>query len=77
MQLSQANAEKRIAELMMDDLPLEPIHPTPTQVAPDWFKKYHELVRAFTTTLTDSVSLHHLHTPFQPLPNLPIISRSG
>ena len=42
MQLSQANAEKRIAELMMDDLPLEPIHPTPTQVAPDWFKKYHE-----------------------------------
>ena len=56
MQLSQANAESRIAELRMDDLPLEPIRPTPTKISPDWFKRYHELVRAFATTLTDSIS---------------------
>lgn len=55
MQLSQANAENRIADLGMDDLPLEPIRPTPTPIATDWFKKYHELVRTFTTTLSDCI----------------------
>jgi len=55
MQLSQDAAEKRIAELRMDDLPLEQIYPKPHPVAPDWFQKYHELVRQFTTTLTDSI----------------------
>jgi len=55
MHLSQTAAETRIAELKMDDLPLEPIRPIPHQISQDWFKRYHELVRAFTTTLTDSI----------------------
>lgn len=55
MQLSQDAAEQRIADLGMDDMPLEPLRPTPHQIAPDWFKRYHELVHAFTTTLTDSI----------------------
>ena len=55
MQLNQANAENRIADFGMDDLPLEPIHPIPHMVAPDWFKKYHELIHEFTKSLTDSV----------------------
>ena len=44
MQLTQAAAETRIADLGMDDLPLEQVQPIPHVVAPDWFKKYHELV---------------------------------
>ena len=55
MQLNQATAENRIADLGMDDLPLQQIRPMPHMVAPDWFQKYHELVRAFTKSLTDSV----------------------
>ena len=55
MQLNQTAAENRIADLGMADLPLELFRPTPQMVAPDWFKKYHELVRAFATTLTDSI----------------------
>ena len=55
MQLSQANAENRIADLGMDDLPLEQIRPAPHAVSPDWFKQYHELVHEFTKSLTDSI----------------------
>ena len=55
MQLSQATAENRIADLGMDDLPLEQIRPEPHIVAPDWFKKYHELVHEFARSLTDSI----------------------
>lgn len=55
MQLNQGVAEKRIAELGMDDLPLVQIRPIPHSVSPDWFKKYHELTHEFATSLTDSV----------------------
>ncbi len=55
MQLTEGAAANRIAELGMDDLPIVPIRPTPQMVTPDWFKKYHDLVREFTTTLTDSI----------------------
>lgn len=55
MQLSQANAENRIADLGMDDLPLEQMRPTTHPVTPDWFKKYHELVHEFAKSLTDSI----------------------
>ena len=55
MQLSQATAENRIADLGMDDLPLEQIRPESHIVAPDWFKKYRELVHEFTRSLTDSI----------------------
>ena len=55
MQLTQAAAENRIADLGMDDLPLMPVRPTPHIVPPDWFKKYHELVHQFASTLSDSI----------------------
>ena len=56
MQWNQGIAEKRISELGMDDLPLVQMRPTPHTIAPDWFKKYHELVHQFAMSLTDSVS---------------------
>lgn len=55
MQLTQAAAENRIADLGMDDLPVIPVRPAPHVVAPDWFKKYHDLVHEFTASLTDSI----------------------
>lgn len=55
MHLSQTAAETRIAELGMDDLPVIQIRPKPHQITPDWFKKYHELVHIFVTTLSDSI----------------------
>ena len=71
MQLTQAAAETRIAELGMDDMPIVQVRPTPHQIAPDWFKKYHELVRVFTTTLTDSIQeLSFLNLPQEDFINL-------
>ena len=55
MQLSQTSAENRIADLGMDDMPIIQIRPTPHIVAPDWFKKYHQLVHEFARSLTDSI----------------------
>lgn len=55
MQLNQGAAQKRIADLGMDDLPLVQIRPVTKPVAPDWFKKYHNLVHQFVMSLTDSV----------------------
>ena len=55
MQMNQATAENRIADLGMDDLPVIQIRPTPHAVASDWFKQYHELVHTFAKSLTDSI----------------------
>ncbi len=55
MQLNQGAAQKRIADLGMDDLPLVQMRPVTKPVAPDWFKKYHNLVHQFVMSLTDSV----------------------
>lgn len=55
MQMNQGVAEKRIADLGMDDLPLVQIRPEPHPVVSDWFKKYHDLIHEFTISLTDSV----------------------
>ena len=55
MQMNQSVAEKRIADLGMDDLPLVQIRPVPHTVSPDWFKKYRDLVREFAMSLTDSI----------------------
>ena len=55
MQMNQATAEKRIADLGMDDMPVVQIRPTPHVVTSDWFKKYHEIVHEFTKSLTDSI----------------------
>ena len=55
MQLNQGVAEKRIADLGMDDLPLVQVRPIPHPVSQDWFKKYRDLVHEFALSLTDSV----------------------
>ena len=55
MQMNQSVAEKRIADLGMDDLPLVQIRPVPHTVSPNWFKKYRDLVREFAMSLTDSI----------------------
>ena len=55
MQLNQGAAEKRIADLGMDDLPLIQMRPESRPVSPDWFKKYHSLIHEFDISLTDSV----------------------
>lgn len=54
-QLTRMDAEKRIAQLGMDDMPLMPVRPAPHMVAPDWFAKYRALAREFMQSLTDSV----------------------
>lgn len=54
MELSQNMAESRIAELGMDDMPLLQYQPTPTALAPDWFKQYRELTHRFMESLMDS-----------------------
>ena len=55
MQMNQSVAEKRIADLGMDDLPLVQIRPVPHTVSPDGFKKYRDLVREFAMSLTHSI----------------------
>lgn len=55
MQLTASAAERLIAELGMDDLPLTEIQPKPALISPDWFKHYKELCRTFMMSLTDSV----------------------
>lgn len=55
MQLNQATAEKLLADMGMNDMPIMEIVPTPTALSPDWFKKYKELCHNFVTSLTDSV----------------------
>lgn len=55
MQMNQGSAEKRIADLGMDDLPLVYIHPENHPVSPDWFRKYHNLLHEFAVSLTDSI----------------------
>ena len=55
MQMNQSVAEKRIADLGMDDLPLVQIRPVPHTVSPDWFKKYRDVIHEFAMSLTDSI----------------------
>lgn len=55
MQMNETVAEKRIADLGMDDLPLVQIRPISQPVPSDWFKKYHDLVHEFVQSLTDSI----------------------
>ena len=54
MHWNQSVAEKRIADLGMNDLPLLQISPEPHPVESDWFKKYHNLTHEFVKSLTDS-----------------------
>lgn len=55
MQLNADTAEKILADMSMDDIPVIEYAPRPTALAPDWFKKYKELCHEFASSLTDSV----------------------
>lgn len=55
MQLNAGNAEKILADMSMDDMPVIEYTPIPTQLAPDWFTHYKKLCREFTSSLSDSV----------------------
>ena len=55
MQLTKSSAEKRLADLFMDDLPVMEFTVNTVNVAPDWFVKYKSLRRDFMKSLTDSI----------------------
>ena len=55
MQLNKSSAEKRVADLFMDDLPVMEYKPMPSAVPSDWFARYKTLRREFMRSLTDSV----------------------
>ncbi len=56
MQLTQVDAERRIANLGMKDLPLmQYTRPGPVRIPADWFAQYRRTVREFMMSLTDSV----------------------
>jgi hypothetical protein len=54
-QMRKAAAEKRLADLFMDDLPVMEFTVAQSAVAPDWFAKYKTLRREFMRSLRDSV----------------------
>lgn len=55
MEWTQSNAEKRLQELKVPDMPILAIRPTPVSVDSDWFQKYKQECHKFTRSLTDSV----------------------
>lgn len=55
MELTQSSAQKRLADLHMDDMPVMEFTPTPAAVAPDWYPRYRQLRREFMKSLIDSV----------------------
>lgn len=55
MQLSKESAEKIIADMNMDDMPLVQMRPSRATLAPDWFAKYKSAQKTFMQSLTDSV----------------------
>lgn len=55
MQWTQANAEKRLEELKMSDMPIIPISPSTVHVSTDWFQRYREICHTFAKSLSDCV----------------------
>ena len=55
MQLTQAAAEKLIADLGMDDMPLVATRPQNAKVPTDWFPRYRAARHAFMKSLTDAI----------------------
>lgn len=55
MHWSLDTAQKRMAELNMNDIPLVQRRPIVTNVAPDWFVQYKKLSHDFLKSLADSV----------------------
>jgi len=55
MQWTEANAEKRLEELKLDDMPIMAFQPKKVSVGSDWFPKYKKECHKFVRSLTDSV----------------------
>lgn len=55
MQLTQTDAQRRLAELGMENMPIISVRPTPAMVPADWFARWKDLTRSFVASLTDSV----------------------
>lgn len=55
MQMTQTAAEKIIADMGMDDMPLILVHPEHVSLGPDWFAQYKNEIRKFLLSLNDSV----------------------
>lgn len=55
MQLSQNSAEKIMADMNMDDMPLMLLRPTYANLPADWFTQYKHARHKFMTSLTDAV----------------------
>ncbi|MBD5391713.1 hypothetical protein HDR66_02815 [bacterium] len=55
MQLNQVSAEKIMADLGMDDLPLMALRPGTAQLPPDWFTQYKNARHQFMQGLIDAV----------------------
>lgn len=53
MKLSANNAQQRISELGMDDMPLLEYTPKPTLLPNDWFSTYRKLCHEFMQSLSD------------------------
>jgi len=53
--MTKQEAERRLAELLMDDMPLREIPARITAVAADWFAKLRQLRVEFLKSLTDSI----------------------
>lgn len=55
MEWTQANAEKRLQELKISDMPVMAVRPEPAKVDSDWFQKYKQECHRFARSLTDNV----------------------
>lgn len=55
MQLTQEMAQKKLADMNIDDMPIISIMPTPVVVPSDWFLRYKKLCHEFLISLTDSI----------------------
>jgi hypothetical protein len=53
--MTKQEAEKRLAALLMSDMPVMEIAPRPAVIAPDWFARYRALRREFMASLGDSL----------------------
>ena len=54
MQLTKGAAEKRLADLGMDDMPVIEVCPTPHMVPTDWFARWRDMTKRFTMSLMDA-----------------------
>ena len=55
MEWTQSNAEKRLQELKIENMPIVAVRPTPVSVDSNWFQKYKQECHRFTRSLTDCV----------------------